>query len=109
MTEFQLMTHLDSLDLKLRRIIAAYDASKERVIELEKETQELKQNIELKEKEVSELQKKVNEQSKNFKKSDKFIKIVSSNLKTTGDTAVLKEKLDEYILEIENCISQLSN
>lgn len=60
-------------------------------------------------KENQELQKNLNQERKNFKKSDKFTKIAVNNLKSTGNPAELKEKIDEYILEIEKCINQLSN
>ncbi|MDI9878220.1 hypothetical protein [Flectobacillus longus] len=108
MTEFQIRTIIDSLEVKLRKLVMAYTELKDQLKESQKEKELLKKKIIEIEKENLDLQKKLNEQSKNFKKSDKFTKIVTNNLKNAGDPAELKEKIDEYILEIDKCISQLS-
>jgi len=108
MTEFQIRTIIDSLEVKLRKLVMAYTELKDQLKESHKEKELQKKKLIEIEKENMELQKKLNEQSKNFKKSDKFTKIVANNLKNAGDPAELKEKIDEYILEIDKCISQLS-
>lgn len=108
MTEFQIRTIIDSLEVKLRKLVMAYTELKDQLKESQKEKELLKKKIIDMERDHLELQKKLNEQSKNFKNSDKFTKIVANNLKNAGDPAELKEKIDEYILEIDKCISQLS-
>ena len=108
MTEFQIRTIIDSLEVKLRKLVMAYTELKDQLKESQKEKELLKKKIIEMEREQLELQKKLNEQTKNFKNSDKFTKIVANNLKNAGDPAELKEKIDEYILEIDKCISQLS-
>ena len=108
MTEFQIRTIIDSLEVKLRKLVMAYTDLKDQLKESQKEKELLKKKIIEMERDHLELQKKLNEQSKNFKNSDKFTKIVANNLKNAGDPAELKEKIDEYILEIDKCISQLS-
>ncbi|MDI9860657.1 MULTISPECIES: hypothetical protein [Flectobacillus] len=108
MTEFQIRTIIDSLEVKLRKLVMAYTELKDQLKESQKEKELLKKKIIEMERDHLELQKKLNEQSKNFKNSDKFTKIVANNLKNAGDPAELKEKIDEYILEIDKCISQLS-
>ena len=108
MTEFQIRTIIDSLEVKLRKLVMAYTDLKDQLKESQKEKELLQKKIIEIERDNLELQKKLNEQSKNFKNSDKFTKIVANNLKNAGDPAELKEKIDEYILEIDKCISQLS-
>ena len=108
MTEFQIRTIIDSLEVKLRKLVMAYTELKDQLKESQKEKELLKKKIIEMERDHLELQKKLNEQSKNFKNSDKFTKIVANNLKNAGDPAELKEKIDEYILEIDKCITQLS-
>ncbi|MDH4462308.1 MAG: hypothetical protein ACOVOW_01855 [Spirosomataceae bacterium] len=109
MTEFQIRTQIDSLEIKLRKVAMRFFEMKSQLEQALKENEDLRKLVIETQKENQELQKKLNEQEKNFKKSDNFTKIVSDNLKNTGNTAELKERLDEYIAEIEKCISQLSN
>ena len=86
-----------------------YIEVKKQLSEVKIENEKLRNDLCNAEKEIQELQKNLNQQKKNFKKSDKFTKIAVNNLKSTGNPAELKEKIDEYILEIEKCIDQLSN
>lgn len=109
MTEAQIFTRFSSLEKKLRGLVENYIEVKEQLEEAKLDNENLRKSLSEAQKENQELQKKLNQQVKNFKKSDKFTKIAVNNLKSTGNTAELKEKLDEYILEIEKCISQLSN
>jgi regulator of replication initiation timing len=109
MTESQIFTRFSSLEKKLRGLVDNYVEIKEQLEEAKLDNENLRRSLSEAQKENQELQKKLNQQIKNFKKSDKFTKIAVNNLKSTGNTAELKEKLDEYILEIEKCISQLSN
>jgi regulator of replication initiation timing len=116
MTDFQIRTQFEALEIKLRKLVLGYQNLKKTLDDTLIENQALKENLveaqlenqEL-QKDNQDLQKKLNQQVKNFKKSDKITKIAVNNLKSTGNPAELKEKLDEYILEIEKCISQLSN
>ncbi len=108
-SEFQIKTIIDSLEVKLRRVIMAYTDLKEELKQVKKEKEELKNRADELYKNNIALQKELDEHKKNFKKSDNFAKIVANNLKSTGNTAEFKEKLDGYILEIDKCISQLSH
>ena len=105
MAESQILTRFSSLEMKLKGLLKDYIEVKKQLIEVKNENEKLKNDLS----ESQELQKNLNQQIKNFKKSDKFTKIAVNNLKSTGNPAELKEKIDEYILEIEKCITQLSN
>ena len=109
MDESQIFTRFSSLEIKLKGILKDYVEVKKQVIEVKEDNEKLRNQLYNSQKENQELQKKLNQQIKNFKKSDKFTKIVADNLKSTGSSVELKEKIDEYILEIEKCINQLSN
>ena len=86
-----------------------YIEVKKQMSEVKEDNEKLRNDLFDSQKENQELQKNLNQQIKNFKKSDKFTKIAVNNLKSTGNPAELKEKIDEYIVEIEKCINQLSN
>ena len=105
MAETQILTRFSSLEMKLKGLLKEYIEVKKQLIEVKNENEKLKQDLY----ESQELQKNLNQRIKNFKKSDKFTKIAVNNLKSTGNPAELKEKIDEYIIEIEKCINQLSN
>lgn len=109
MAESQILTRFSSLEIKLKGLLKDYIEVKKQLSEVKIENEKLRNDLCNAEKETQELQKNLNQQKKNFKKSDKFTKIAVNNLKSTGDPAELKEKIDEYILEIEKCITQLSN
>jgi predicted nuclease with TOPRIM domain len=108
-SQIQIFARFSVLEQKLKTLAENYVEMKKDFEETKGENENLKKVLNDTLKENQELQKKINQQEKNFKKSDKFTKIAVSNLKSTGNPVQLKEKLDEYILEIEKCISQLSN
>jgi len=109
MAESQILSRFNSLEMTLKGVLKDYIEVKKQLYEVKIENERLRDNLFDAQKETQELQKNLNQQKKNFKKSDKFTKIALNNLKSTGDPAELKEKIDEYILEIEKCINQLSN
>jgi predicted nuclease with TOPRIM domain len=109
MAESQIFTRFISLEMKLKGLFKDYIEVKKQLIEVKNENEKLRNDLYESQKETQELQKNLNQQIKNFKKSDKFTKIAIDNLKSTGNHADLKEKIDEYISEIEKCINQLSN
>jgi regulator of replication initiation timing len=109
MDESQILTRFNSLEIKLKGLLKDYIEVKKQLGEVKIENEKLRTDLFNSQKESQELQKDLNQERKNFKKSDKFTKIAVNNLKSTGNPAELKEKIDEYILEIEKCITQLSN
>lgn len=109
MDELLILTRFNSLEIKLKGLLRDYIEVKKQLSEVKTDNEKLRNELYDSQKENQELQKSLNQERKNFKKSDKFTKIAVNNLKSTGNTAELKEKIDEYILEIEKCINQLSN
>ena len=108
-SQILIFSRFNALEQKLRGLAENYVEMKKAFKETKEDNENLRKVLNETLKENQELQKKINHQVKNFKKSDKFTKIAVNNLKSTGNPVQLKEKLDEYILEIEKCISQLSN
>lgn len=104
----QIRTQFESLEIKLRNLVLGYKELKHKLEQANRENETLKINLFEIQKENQELHKKLNQRLKSFKKSDKISKIAVNNLNSTDNTVELKEKLDQYILEIEKCISQLS-
>jgi FtsZ-binding cell division protein ZapB len=109
MADSKTFNQFSTLERKLQGLVEHYTSLKVELEEIKNENEVLRQSLYNVQKENIELQKNLNQQIKNFKKSDKFTKIAVNNLKSTGNPVDLKEKLDEYILEIEKCINQLSN
>lgn len=109
MDELLILNRFNSLEIKLKGLLKDYIEVKKQLIEVKEDNEKLRNELFNAQKENQELQKNLNQERKNFKKSDKFTKIAVNNLKSTGNPAELKEKIDEYILEIEKCINQLSN
>ena len=109
MDELLILTRFNSLEIKLKGLMKDYIEVKKQMSEVKEDNEKLRNDLFDSQKENQELQKILNQERKNFKKSDKFTKIAVNNLKSTGNPAELKEKIDEYILEIEKCINQLSN
>ena len=109
MDELLILTRFNSLEIKLKGLLRDYIEVKKQLSEVKTDNEKLRNELYDSQKGNQELQKSLNQERKNFKKSDKFTKIAVNNLKSTGNTAELKEKIDEYILEIEKCINQLSN
>lgn len=109
MDELLILTRFNSLEIKLKGLLRDYIEVKKQLSEVKTDNEKLRNELYDSQKENQELQKSLNQERKNFKKSDKFTKIAVNNLKSTGNPAELKEKIDEYILEIEKCINQLSN
>ena len=108
-SQIQIFSRFNALEQKLKALAENYVEMKRAFEESREDNENLRKVLNETLKENQDLQKKLNQHVKNFKKSDKFTKIAVSNLKSTGNPVQLKEKLDEYILEIEKCISQLSN
>lgn len=75
--------------------------------ELSQQLQWAQERLDLKIEELNRSQRRLKELEKNFKKSDKIVKIVVNTDNTAVPTAELKEKLDEYIVKIDQCIEQL--
>lgn len=107
-TDNQIRNQFEALEVKLRNVVLRYKELKSKLELAYKENALLKNNLAEAVKENQELNKKLNQRIKSFKKSDKISKIAVNNLNSTGNNAELKEKLDQYILEIDKCISQLS-
>jgi len=86
-----------SLERKIKLLLNEFKSLKEEVSILKNEREELKSLIEAKD-----------EQIDNFHNKIKISKIVEYMGEGKGDTMELKDKINEYIKEIDRCILHLS-
>ncbi|MFL0161038.1 hypothetical protein [Aquirufa salirivi] len=96
-----------SLRLKLSQMVTRLQENEGMIRELKEQLQFAQDKLDLKIEELNKSQRRLKELEKNFKKSDKIVKIVVNTDNTAVPTAELKEKLDEYIVKIDQCIEQL--
>ena len=97
MTQKELLNKLENLEAKVQLLA-------ERYVSLKKElASTLEENLELKT-----LVKKQNIQINDFQNKYKISKIVASIAPNAENASELKEKIDEYIVEIDKCIAFLS-
>lgn len=96
-----------NLRLKLSQMVTRLQENEGTILELKEQLQFAQDKLDLKMEELNKSQRRLKELEKNFKKSDKIVKIVVNTDNTAVPTAELKEKLDEYIVKIDQCIEQL--
>lgn len=96
MDELSIFTRFNSLEIKLKGLLNDYIEVKKQLAEVREDHEKMRKELHESQRENQELQKNLNQERKNFKKSDKFTKIVVNNLKSTGNTAELKERIDYY-------------
>jgi regulator of replication initiation timing len=99
---------LQSLEEKVLQLIASCDILKIKLEEARQENIELKVVIRKQGEEMKALQKKQVEKANHFHNQDKISKIVELTFADKDNPNGLKEKLDEYIREIDQCITLLS-
>ena len=97
MTNDNILSRLEELELKLQKLSKEYNALKMELKASRQDNKELKHVVE-----------RQNEDLKNFQNQDKISKIVSSVAEDTQKSTELKLKINEYIKEIDKCIAHLS-
>lgn len=96
-----------SLRLKISQMVTRLQENEGKIRELAQQLRLVQDKLDIKTEELNRSQRRLKELEKNFKKSDKIVKIVVNTDNTAVPTAELKEKLDEYIVKIDQCIEQL--
>ena len=94
----EVINELSHLERKLSLLISEHRALKEKIQHLQTENAELRVSLSRK-----------TEQLEGFQNKAKISKLVDVVQAGESDSAGLKEKLDEYIKEIDRCIAHLSN
>lgn len=94
----EVINELSHLERKLSLLISEHRALKEKIQHLQTENAELKASL-----------SRRTEQLEGFQNRAKISKLVDVVQAGESDSAGLKEKLDEYIKEIDRCIAHLSN
>ena len=98
MNQELVVNELNALERKLSLLIKDHQLLKEQVRGLLDENQELKSFVAQKDEQLTGFHNKV-----------KIGKLVSNIEADNNDSAELKNKLDDYIKEIDKCIAHLSN
>jgi chromosome segregation ATPase len=107
-TEAQLNGYFDRLKLKIAQLQHHADELERAVKRLEMEKATWQETHKMQVAKIRELQKKLNSQTETFTKPTKNSRIVKENPADAAEHAELKQKLDEYIREIEQIIAHLS-
>jgi len=93
----RLNNELQTLERKIRLLITQYTQEKKNSDDLKSQNEELKQLLSAKEQQISDFQNKI-----------KISTIVDSISVGESEATEVKNKIDDYIKEIDKCISQLS-
>ncbi|MEO9804260.1 MAG: hypothetical protein ABJF04_13470 [Reichenbachiella sp.] len=98
MSDNPLRTELSQLERKLVLLISDHQKMREEIKVLKKENGDLREQIEKKGEEIS-----------SFQNQDKISKIVNGMAVGSNYSAAdLSDMLNEYIIEVDKCIAQLS-
>jgi chromosome segregation ATPase len=93
----RLNSELQVLERKIRLLIAQYNQEKKKTDDIETKYQELKALLDAKEQQI-----------RNFQNKNNISTIVDSIAVGDNEAAEVKNKIDDYIKEIDRCINQLS-
>ncbi len=93
----RLNNELQTLERKIRLLITQYSQEKKNSDDLKSQNEELKQLLSAKEQQISDFQNKI-----------KISTIVDSISVGESEATEVKNKIDDYIKEIDKCINQLS-
>jgi predicted RNase H-like nuclease (RuvC/YqgF family) len=107
-TEAQVNALFDRLARKIAQLQDHSGELSGAVNRLESEKIALQETVQKQAEKIRELQKKINSQKEPFTKPTKNGNLVKDNQAGTADNTELKQKLDEYIREIEQLIAHLS-
>jgi len=97
MEQAKLHTELNSLERKVQLLLNEHQLIKDELKQVKAENQDLKQALNQKEGLL-----------KDFQNQDKISKIVGTIGKNEAETSEMREKIDEYIEEIDKCILHLT-
>lgn len=93
----RLNNELQSLERKIRMLMAQYAQEQKSNLDLKNKNEELKNLLNSKEQQIQDFQNKI-----------KISTIVDSISVGNSEATEVKIKIDDYIKEIDNCINQLS-
>ena len=92
-----LQNEFQSLERKLNLLLNQYSSVKQTNEQLKLENKQLKEQLEARSNQIEDFQNQIN-----------ISKIAGSRGADNSDVSKLKDKIDEYVNEIDICISQLS-
>lgn len=108
MNQEEVLAKLKALENKTLRLIAVCKDLKYKLDEADRENDKLQGIIKKQTIEIRSLSKIQETQQNNFINPHKISKIVSSINADSLETAELKARIDEYIQELNKCITHLS-
>ena len=97
MEQGKLRSDLNSIERKINLLVNNYREARSEVEVLKQENDDLKELLKRKEGQISDFQNKI-----------KISKLVGNVEVEEEDTSELKKKIDEYITEIDSCITFLT-
>lgn len=92
-----LQNEFQTLERKLNLLLSQYGNVKQKNEQLRQENEQLKEQLEARSKQIEDFQNQIN-----------ISKIAGSIGADNSDVSKLKDKIDEYVNEIDYCITQLS-
>ncbi|SDK40388.1 hypothetical protein SAMN05421823_102654 [Catalinimonas alkaloidigena] len=93
-----LISRIEQLERRLRRLVELYRHSQRELAQIQQEKASLEELVARQKRELS-----------NFQNQPKISKIVTSVPVNPQDTAELRQRIDECVKEIDQCIAYLSN
>ena len=99
---------LEDFEHKIIDLTERMAQQRQRTEQLERENEDLQNTIREQQNQLKQQQKKAVDTSPSFTKSKDFGKLVSSNLPDAVAREEVKQKLDEYIRDLDRCIAHLS-
>jgi uncharacterized coiled-coil protein SlyX len=107
-SESRLFVLLEDFEHKVFDLTERLAQQKQRIEQLERENADQQNTIREQQNQLKQQQKKAADSQPSFTKSKDFGKLVSSNLPDAVAREEVKQKLDEYIQDLDRCIAHLS-
>jgi predicted nucleic acid-binding Zn-ribbon protein len=107
-SESRLFVLLEDFEHKIFDLTERIAQQRQRTEQLERENEDLQNTIREQQNQLKQQQKKAVDTPPSFTKSKDFGKLVSSNLPDAVAREEVKQKLDEYIRDLDRCIAHLS-
>lgn len=92
------MEVISSLEKKVKELVKRYAELKRKNMAMETELTELRKTVDSQKEAI-----------KNLEEKNKIIKLAKSLADSNPDMAVMKQKINELVREIDKCIAQMNN
>lgn len=107
-SESRIFVLLEDFEHKIFELTERVAQQRQRILDLENENAQLQKDIRNQQQQLKQQPKKAADVPLPFTKSKDFVNLVSSNLPDAVAREEVKQKLDEYIRDLDRCIAHLS-